>query len=79
MAGDPQVRELMDSGRDLPPGVKDVRLNVLARSVVVEYDAEAVPPALLEDLVRADDDGRAAQLLRELDAIMRNIDKQEVQ
>jgi len=78
IADEPLVRELMGNGADLPPGVRSARVNVLARSVVIEYDAHAIPPAMLEDLVNADDE-RAARLLRELDAILRNMDRQEVQ
>lgn len=55
-----------------------MRLNTLARSVIIEYDAESVSPALLEELVTTGDDARAAEILRELDTILRNTSNKEV-
>jgi len=70
---EPLARELMQSRPALPPGVRDVRLNAAAWSVVIEYDARHIPPAMLEELLHAADDARAAELLAELDAMTRTI------
>ncbi len=63
----------MNGRSALPPGVRDVRLNALARSVVIEYDAQRIPPAMLDELVTTREDARAEELLRELDTLSREI------
>ncbi len=54
-----------------PPGVKTVRLNWVARSVVIEYDAQLIPHALLEELATTRDDGRASAIVEELHDIFK--------
>lgn len=61
----PEVRELMATHSELPPGVFSVRVNALALSLVIEYDSERIAPALLDELVTADDD-RVVEILRKL-------------
>ncbi|SMP77148.1 HMA2 domain-containing protein [Desulfonatronum lacustre] len=61
----PEVRELMATHSELPPGVFSVRVNALALSLVIEYDSERIAPALLDELVTAGDD-RVVEVLREL-------------
>lgn len=61
----------------MPPGVRSARLNVMARSVIIEYDASRIAPALVEELLSAKDDRRAAEALAELDAILRTLNAQE--
>ena len=73
IANDPMAKELIAAHNDLPPGVHDMRLNALARSVVIEYDAKRIPPALLEELVEAREDDLAAERLRDLDTILQTI------
>lgn len=74
----PQARELVNNRSSLPPGVSGLRLNALARSVVIEYSSHGIPPELLEELITTKEDARAEQLLRELDAILRTISTKEV-
>ncbi|WP_031388587.1 HMA2 domain-containing protein [Desulfonatronum thiodismutans] len=61
----PEVRELAAAHSELPPGVFSVRVNVLALSVIIEYDPERIAPTLLDELLTADDD-RVVAVLREL-------------
>ena len=76
IASDPQARELFKANTGLPPGVRSVRLNIPARSVVLEYDAERIPMELVEELITNEDDARAAHLLEELDTILKTIAKE---
>ncbi|PTN33300.1 HMA2 domain-containing protein [Desulfonatronum sp. SC1] len=61
----PEVRELTASHSELPPGVLSVRVNVMALSVIIEYDPERVAPALLNELFTGNED-RVVDVLREL-------------
>lgn len=76
---DPQARTLLNNHSSLPPGVRTLRINALARSVVIEYAAERYPPALLEELVDTRDDARAAEILCGFHAIVHNCNAREVQ
>lgn len=54
-----------------PPGVSEVRVNAMARSVVIEYDPKRISPDLLEELAATRDDDRAARIVRELSEVLR--------
>lgn len=54
------------NGNGLPPGVSNARLNILARSVVVEYDAALIPMELIERLIASPVDADALAALEEL-------------
>lgn len=56
-----RLRELMSGIQ----GVREVRLNLPARSVVVHYDPIRIPPRLLADLIEGDEKA-AAQALKTL-------------
>ncbi len=71
MLTDPLAKTLLDSDVAKPPGVHNVRLNTLARSVVIEYDAERIPPAMLDQLMAVESDEEAAGLVEELDGLLR--------
>lgn len=77
MAEDPLVRQLAGSDRGIPDGVSNVRLNSLARSVVIEYDHGRIPPDMLEELVSTPDDARAGDLLRSLNDILQTVKTKE--
>ncbi|SDB61609.1 hypothetical protein SAMN05660653_03215 [Desulfonatronum thiosulfatophilum] len=62
----PEVRELMQTRPEMPEGVTNVRVNALAMSVIIEYDAKRINPRLLDDLIAADSDAQAADILQEL-------------
>ena len=61
----PEVRELTKAHSELPPGILSVRVNALALSVVIEYDPGRIAPALLNDLISADEE-RVVAVLHEL-------------
>lgn len=66
LANRPEVRELLRTQNGLPPGVLSFRVNALAASVIIEYEAERINPALLEELLRTEDDQLALTILQEL-------------
>lgn len=71
LAAAPEVRELVRNHGELPPGVRGVRLNLLAMSVVIEYDPARIQPGLLEELATTACDDRAARIVQELDEALR--------
>ena len=50
---DPGAKQALErlGGRELPPAILSARINPMGRSVVVEYDAGAVDPGRLEELL----------------------------
>jgi hypothetical protein len=46
--------------------VRDVRVNPAARTAVIEYDAAAIRPALLDEAFRTQDGARFETLMQEL-------------
>ncbi|MGF7174795.1 HMA2 domain-containing protein [Azospirillum doebereinerae] len=48
------------------PGIRSVNVNLLARSCVVEYDADRIPPAAWGDLLAGTPSDAAERLLRAL-------------
>ncbi len=69
------------NGRSGPPeGVKDYRLNLAARSIVIEYDDAHIDPDLLDELARTKDDERAAAIVEQLHhALTETKPKEEMQ
>ncbi|CCH50179.1 HMA2 domain-containing protein [Pseudodesulfovibrio piezophilus] len=63
---DPEALKLAQSPPEMPEAVTDTQLNLFSRTLLIEYDAERVPPALLEELITTDDDVRAAEVVEEL-------------
>lgn len=51
---------------ELPPAIHSTRVNMSARSVVIEYDPEAIPPDVVEELIQGKDKDRKAELVRNL-------------
>lgn len=70
LADEPEVKRLVQNHGDLPPGVHKMRLNPLARSVVIEYDPAVIAPSLLEELAVTASDERAAGIVQELGAAL---------
>lgn len=66
----PGVQAALESQTDLPPGVSGVRINALARSVVLEYDPERILPDLLDELAVTRDNQRAVRIVEELAAVV---------
>lgn len=63
---DQEALALAQSPPEMPDAVTDTKLNVLSRTLLIEYDAEQVPPHLLEELITTDDDDRAEAIVEEL-------------
>jgi hypothetical protein len=72
LLGDPRAKEIMNrvGARDLPPAIRSTRVNPLGRSVVIEYDAEAVDPGRLEELLTTGDCQRFEKLANEFKDIL---------
>ena len=70
IANQPEARKLGASSDSLPDGILGVRLNVPARSVVIEYDSQRIPPDYLQELAQTDNDARAAEIVQELYQIL---------
>lgn len=76
LAGDAQsgLAQALDEARRFvrsvaaTAGIRSVDLNPLARSCVVEYDPEVIPPAAWQDLVNGVRSAAAETLLRSLAA-----------
>ena len=66
----PETRRFKDMKDDLPAAVKNVRINLLARSLVIEYDTRNIAPELLEELMTVVDDARAAEIAERLNESM---------
>lgn len=67
---DPEAMKLAQSPPDMPDAVKDTSVNLFARTLLIEYDADRVPPALLEELITTPDDDRASEIVQELHEIL---------
>ena len=50
-AGHPEVKNLMKEKPKMPQGVLSTKLNLLARSVLIEYDPNIIHPEWLATLV----------------------------
>ncbi len=67
----PGVRELTRANGSLPTGITNVRVNMPARSVVIEYDATKVPPNYLQELATSEDDEQAAEIVKKIYELLR--------
>lgn len=63
---DPEALKLAQSPPEMPDAVTNVDLNIFSRTLLLEYDANRVAPALLEELITTGDDDRAAEIVEEL-------------
>lgn len=65
--GDPVFKELSAAKPDaLPKGVHAVDVSVFTMSVSVRYDADVIPPDMLDELLTTSDADRGRELLGEL-------------
>lgn len=67
---DPEALELAQSPPEMPDAVTKTDLNIFSRTLLIEYDAEQVPPHLLEELISTDDEDRATEIVEELHRIL---------
>ncbi len=67
---DKQALQLAREHHELPPGVHDTRINLAARSVIIEYDPKRIAPEILEQLATTKDDIQASALVEQLHTIL---------
>lgn len=67
---DPEALALVKSAPEMPDAVKKTSVNIFSKSVVIEYDANKIPPSLLEDLVNAPTDDVATEIVEKLYALL---------
>lgn len=70
IAMDKQALQIARQQKKLPPGVNNTRLNLAARSVVIEYDPQRIAPEILEELATTKDDVRASALVEKLHTVL---------
>ncbi|WP_027721787.1 hypothetical protein [Maridesulfovibrio zosterae] len=51
---------------ELPAAIFNARVNMAARSVVIEYDSEAILPDVIEELIQGTDKKKKAQIISDL-------------
>ena len=49
-----------------PPGLRNMRLNLGSRSLIIEYDRETIAPEMLAELFQTQDAGRMGILVTQL-------------
>jgi len=71
LLADPCAKAVKDAanGRRQPACVRDVRVNMLTRNIVIEYDPDVVPPKKLQEALTTGDEDRFNQLAAELEAV----------
>ena len=67
---DLEALQLVKSAPEMPDAVKKTSLNIFSKSIVIEYDAQRVPPDLLEELINASSDDEAAQIVEKLYSLL---------
>jgi hypothetical protein len=63
---DPAFAEL-PSFEETPPGVKQLKMSLLSRTVTLDYDRKMLPPELLEELIVTEDINRGRAILADLE------------
>lgn len=63
---DPEALKLAQSPPEKPDALIDTKLNIFSRTLLIEYEADRLNPAFLEELIETDDDQRAAELVQAL-------------
>ena len=62
----PVALAAMKEHSELPEAIKDARVNMSARSVVIEYDPEQILPELVEELIQGTNKDKKAQIISDL-------------
>jgi hypothetical protein len=65
LAGHPQAGDILNP-HNPTPGIRNIRLNIGARSVIIEYDQERIQPELLQELLTSKEPSRIQQIINEL-------------
>ena len=66
LLADPRALAVAANPPPLPEGVRSVDINLIARTMLLEYDPARIDPDRLQALVEAASDDRAAEIAREL-------------
>ena len=71
LLADPRARAVQEAakGRGQPACVRSVRVNMLTRNIVIEYDPAVVTPEKLHEALTTRDEDRFNQLAAELEAV----------
>ncbi|GEM_PF-1080843 len=64
--GDPEAVKLVKTPPKMPKAVKGTDLNFFSGTLLIEYDDTQVAPSLLEELITAESDERAAEVVEAL-------------
>ncbi|WP_319777496.1 HMA2 domain-containing protein [Maridesulfovibrio sp.] len=62
----PAALAAMKEHSEMPDAIKDARVNMSARSVVIEYDPDDIRPELIEELIQGTDKEKKAQIISDL-------------
>ena len=62
----PAALSAMREHKDLPSAIISARVNMAARSVVIEYDPELISPEIIEELIQGKDCNKKAEIVSEL-------------
>jgi len=69
LLADPRARALKDRASGLPGFVRNVRVNVFTRDIVIEYDPKAVVPETLHEALTTGDHDRFRELAAQLETL----------
>ncbi|SIN98920.1 HMA2 domain-containing protein [Halodesulfovibrio marinisediminis] len=67
---DPEALKLVKTAPKMPDAVKKTSVNIFSKSLVIEYDADRIPPQLLEDLINAPSDEAASVIVEKLYSLL---------
>lgn len=73
LARHPRAKELADT-KETPPGVTSLRINLMACSMVMEYDTARLTPATLDDFFTSKDPERFALACQALETLFGSYD-----
>lgn len=72
LLADPRAKALKQETEEKtpPPCIKETKLNMFTRNVIIEYDPEIVDPEKLHEALTTDDEARFNELAAELEEVM---------
>ena len=72
LLADPRAQALKSEteNKTPPPSIKDTKLNMFTRNVVIEYDPDVIEPEKLHEALTTEDEARFKQLAAELEKVM---------
>lgn len=73
LARHPRAKELADTA-ELPQGITGARVNLMARSMILEYDTAVVAPEVFKDFFKSSDPERFAAACARLEEVFGPVD-----